>query len=81
MACKDCQQKDGEIAPAVHSWTALPLIDVNNIPDDIDLICGSDKEMKSWRLPLSLVLEEVTMRITTLEKEVESLRKELGNGK
>lgn len=83
MACKDCEEKAKaalEEAPAVQSWTALPLIDINNIPDDLDLLCGSDKELRSWRIPLSLILEEVSLKIVSLEKEVAELRKELNNG-
>lgn len=35
----------------VRSWTALPLLDVTNVPEDLDLIGGSNKEFKSWRIP------------------------------
>jgi len=35
----------------VRSWTALPLLDVTNVPDDLDLIGGSNKEFQSWRIP------------------------------
>ena len=37
----------------VRSWTALPLLDVTNVPDDLDLIGGSNKEYQSWRIPAS----------------------------
>lgn len=40
----------------VRSWTALPLIDVNNVPNDLDLICGSSEEFKSWRIPAAYFL-------------------------
>lgn len=37
----------------VRSWTSLPLIDTASLPDDLDLIGGSNKEYKSWRIPAS----------------------------
>lgn len=37
----------------VRSWTELPLLDINNVPDDLDLIGGSNKEYQSWRIPAS----------------------------
>ena len=37
----------------VRSWTSLPLLDVTNVPDDLDLIGGSNKEYQSWRIPAS----------------------------
>lgn len=40
----------------VRSWTSLPLIDTANLPDDLDLIGGSNKEYKSWRIPASYFL-------------------------
>lgn len=40
----------------VRSWTALPLLDVTNVPDDLDLIGGSNKEYQSWRIPASYFL-------------------------
>lgn len=80
MECPNCG-KDEEGKPIVRSWTALPPIDVNDIPEDLDLICGSDKEMRSWRIPVSLLLEDLVLKINSLEKEIESLRKELKNGK
>lgn len=35
----------------VRSWTSLPLLDVTNVPEDLDLIGGSNKEYQSWRIP------------------------------
>lgn len=40
----------------VRSWTSLPLIDTGNLPDDLDLIGGSNKEYKAWRIPASYFL-------------------------
>lgn len=37
----------------VRSWTSLPLLDVTNVPDDLDLIGGSNREYQSWRIPAS----------------------------
>ena len=37
----------------VRSWTSLPLLDITNVPDDLDLIGGSNKEYQSWRIPAS----------------------------
>lgn len=69
MTCKHCG--GGRVTPsgAVHaakiqtpettevrSWTSLPLLDVTNIPDDLDLIGGSNKEYQSWRVPASYFL-------------------------
>lgn len=50
----------------VRSWTSLPLLDVTNVPDDLDLIGGSDKEFQSWRVPASYFLGGVvnTMKYT-----------------
>lgn len=40
----------------VRSWTSLPLLDVTNIPEDLDLIGGSNEEFQSWRVPASIFL-------------------------
>lgn len=40
----------------VRSWTSLPLLDVANIPDDLDLIGGSNSEYRSWRVPAAYFL-------------------------
>ena len=66
MVCKHCGQgmatPTGAVGAAkiqtpetteVRSWTALPLLDVTNVPDDLDLIGGSNKEYQSWRIPAS----------------------------
>lgn len=67
MECKEC---------AKNSWSTLPQIDVSAIPDDLEFVCGSDKERKAWRISLMTVLEEAYERIAALEKEVAELRKE-----
>jgi len=69
MSCKSCGR--GVVTPTgavnaakiqtpetteVRSWTALPLLDVTNVPDDLDLIGGSNKEYQSWRIPASYFL-------------------------
>jgi hypothetical protein len=69
MSCTHCGQ--GRVTPTgavkaakiqtpetteVRSWTALPLLDVTNVPDDLDLIGGSNKEYQSWRIPASYFL-------------------------
>lgn len=74
MACEQCgKESDGNSTPAVQSWTVIPLIDLENVPDDLDFICGSDKELKSWRIPMSYLLD----RIKKLEEEIQELK----NGK
>lgn len=65
MECEDCDK----------SWTTLPKIDVNNIPDDLELVCGSDKELKTYRIYASTLLEDLTLKINQLEQEIESLKK------
>lgn len=70
--CKDCEKKrrrysspSGAVDAAriqtaetteVRSWTSLPLIDTAYIPDDLDLIGGSNKEYKAWRIPANYFL-------------------------
>jgi hypothetical protein len=39
----------------VRSWTELPLFDETNVPEDLDLIGGSNSEYKAWRIPLKYV--------------------------
>lgn len=36
----------------VRSWTELPLFSGTNLPEDLDLIGGSNTEYQSWRIPL-----------------------------
>lgn len=70
MACKHCG-KGGSVTPtgAVHaahiqtpettevrSWTELPLFDATNLPEDLDLIGGSNTEYKAWRIPAAYFL-------------------------
>lgn len=40
----------------VRSWTELPLLDLNNVPNDLDVIGGSNKAFQSWRIPASYFL-------------------------
>lgn len=69
MTCTNCGR--GRVSPSgaveaakiqtpetteVRSWTSLPLLDVTNLPDDLDLIGGSNKEYQSWRVPASIFL-------------------------
>lgn len=76
MTCVNCKEGEEKL-PAVRSWTALPMIELEDMPKDLDLICGSDEKLQSWRLPLSYILE----RVDKLEKEVKKLKKELKDGK
>ena len=64
MACINCG-KDG-----MKSWTTLDKVDIDNLPDDLELVCGSDKELKSGRMPLSYILD----RLDKMEKEIEELK-------
>lgn len=69
MVCKSCGH--GKVTPSgavnaakiqtpetteVRSWTSLPLLDITNVPEDLDLIGGSNKEYQSWRVPASYFL-------------------------
>lgn len=59
----------------VRSWTALPLLDVTNVPDDLDLIGGSNKAYQSWRIPASYFLGGTlsTMKYNVaMETEIEA---------
>ena len=63
MTCTNCgenQNKGTQIqtleTTEVRSWTSLPLIDVTDVPEDLDLICGSNEKYKSWRIPASYFL-------------------------
>lgn len=40
----------------VRSWTELPMFDATNLPDDLDLIGGSNTEYKAWRIPAAYFL-------------------------
>ena len=39
----------------VRSWTELPIFDGTNLPDDLDIIGGSNTEYQAWRIPLKYV--------------------------
>lgn len=69
MTCSHCGR--GRVSPSgatraakiqtpdsteVRSWTSLPLLDITDVPDDLDLIGGSNKEFQSWRVPASYFL-------------------------
>lgn len=69
MTCKHCGRStvtpSGAVNAAkiqtpetteVRSWTSLPLLDVTRVPDDLDLIGGSNKEYQSWRIPATYFL-------------------------
>ena len=69
MVCKHCHEGMSTPAGAVNeahiqttkntevrSWTALPLLNVAEVPDDLDLICGSNEKFQSWRIPASYFL-------------------------
>lgn len=43
---------EGPGKTSVRSWTELPLLRETNIPEDLDLIGGSNSEYKAWRIPL-----------------------------
>ena len=45
-----------DVPTKVTKWTALPLYTSAALPDDIDVIAGSNEEGKAWRLPLSRIL-------------------------
>ena len=80
MVCERCnhgrQTPTGAVSEAhiqtpetteVRSWTSLPLIDVTDVPEDLDLICGSNKEYRSWRIPASYFLPGGTFNKTQYE--------------
>lgn len=48
----------------VRSWTSLPLLDVSKVPEDLDLIGGSNSEYQSWRIPASYFLPGGTLNYT-----------------
>lgn len=59
----------------IRSWTSLPLLDVTNVPDDLDLIGGSNKEYQSWRIPASYFLGGVlntTKYVVNGDAEIEA---------
>lgn len=73
MACKECEEMEKlSKEEPVRSWNALPKITEEEVPDDLELICGSDEQMRSWRYPLAYLIN----RISALEKEVSELKGE-----
>ena len=78
MGCKNCGRSTSTPTGAVNaariqtatttevrSWTSLPLLDVTKVPDDLDLIGGSNKEYQSWRIPASYFLPGGTLNHVT----------------
>lgn len=68
MTCKHCGHGSATPSGAVHaakiqtpettqvrSWTELPQFDETNLPDDLDIIGGSNSEYKAWRIPLEYI--------------------------
>lgn len=49
----------------VRSWTALPLYNEAVLPDDLDLIGGSNELYQSWRIPVKLILPGGTLNPST----------------
>jgi hypothetical protein len=45
-----------EAKTVVRKWTALPLYDKGYIPDDMDVIAGSNEEGGAYRLPIQRIL-------------------------
>lgn len=76
MACKTCGQagrtsdnipKVEELSTktTVRSWTSLPLYNEAVLPDDLDLIGGSNEQYKSWRIPVKMILPGGTLNPST----------------
>ena len=76
MGCKNCGQKKtvSHIVPqveeistktTVRSWTALPLYKDAVLPDDLDLIGGSNEQYQSWRIPVKMILPGGTLNPST----------------
>lgn len=45
-----------ESTTRVTRWTALPLYKGVELPEDLDVIAGSNEEGKAWRLPITRIL-------------------------
>lgn len=49
----------------VRSWTSLPLYSESQLPDDLDLIGGSNEQYQSWRIPVKMILPGGTLNPST----------------
>ena len=49
----------------VRSWTSLPLYKEAVLPDDLDLIRGSNDQYQSWRIPVKMILPGGTLNPST----------------
>lgn len=49
----------------VRSWTSLPLYNESVLPDDLDLIGGSNEQYQSWRIPVKMILPGGTLNPST----------------
>lgn len=57
MACEGCEEiKNKE---PVYTWSILPKIESDELPEDLEFICGSDKAHGSWKISLARIIEEV----------------------
>lgn len=78
MVCKSCGGRAKKSAnnikaeveeistrTTVRSWTALPLYNEAVLPDDLDLIGGSNELYQSWRIPVKLILPGGTLNPST----------------
>lgn len=64
MACKECKEpKNIKLRDAKYAWSVLPEFDLDKIPDDLEVICGSNSVEGSWRIPLSRLIDEVKKEI------------------
>ena len=70
MTCAKCGNDSTE------SWTSLHALDIKYAPDDLEIICGSDKELKTWKVRVSDLLKNMSDKIDNLEHDIELLRKE-----
>lgn len=77
MGCKNCgggRKSVSHIKPeveeisthtTVRSWTSLPLYKDAVLPDDLDLIGGSNEQYQSWRIPVKMILPGGTLNPST----------------
>ena len=75
MACVGCgkhraskeEPKVEELSTrtTVRSWTSLPLYKEAQLPDDLDLIGGSNEQYHSWRIPVKMILPGGTLNPST----------------
>lgn len=78
MTCKHCNERrnratvsgavvESAVNTTIKSWTALPLLNTTELPEDLDLIGGSNQEFQSWRIPLKLILPNGTLNPSTYQ--------------